>query len=159
MISRWCSSCKRLIVSDLNNVCLLIWGGIILGKCQPSQSQVLRETTAVCWNQTNLVNLASSDDQRGVGASVWYGGAGASAHLFLADEAPVHAAGGVVPAPDRHSLQHTCFHDVAAVLVDVVVGLAHLPKSTEDRKREKKHFGQQQLNIYTWVGSANQNLH
>lgn len=64
------------------------------------------------------------------GASVRYGGTGAATHLFLADEAAVHVAGGVVPAPDRHSLQHLSFHDVAAVLVDVVVGFTHLPEAT-----------------------------
>lgn len=63
-----------------------------------------------------------------------HGGAGAGAHLLLADEAPVHAAGGVVPAPDRHSLQHARFHDVAAVLVDVVIGLADLPEATVERQ-------------------------
>lgn len=74
---------------------------------------------------------------RRVGVSVRNGGAGASAHLLLADEAAVHAAGGVVPAPDRHALHHTCFHDVATVLVDVVVGLADLPKATVGRQEAR----------------------
>lgn len=73
----------------------------------------------------------------GVDASVWSGDAAAGAHLLLADEAPVHAAGGVVPAPNRHALNHLCFHDVAAVLVDVVVGLTFLPETT-GRQRERR---------------------
>ncbi len=67
-----------------------------------------------------------------------YGGGGASAHLFLTDEAPVHGAGGVVPAPNRHSLQHLCFHDVTTVLIDVVVGLANLPKTTVRGEKAKE---------------------
>lgn len=67
---------------------------------------------------------------------MWHGGAGAGADLFLADVAPVHAAGGVVPTPDGHSLHYACFHDVAAVLVDVVVGLADLPKATVRREKQ-----------------------
>lgn len=74
-----------------------------------------------------------SDDQSGVDVSVWHGGAGAGAHLLLTDKGQVHAAGGVEPAAYRHSLHHTCFHDVATVLVDVVVGLADLPETTEKK--------------------------
>ncbi len=80
---------------------------------------------------SNLNNVGpSSDDQTHADFSVWRGRAGASAHLFLTDEAPVHAARGVIPAADRHALQHACLHNVAAVLIDVVVGLAILPKSS-----------------------------
>jgi len=64
---------------------------------------------------------------------VRHGGAGGGGHLLLADEGPVHGAGGVVPAPHRHSLQHLRLHDVAAVLVDVVVGLAGLPETAVRR--------------------------
>lgn len=53
----------------------------------------------------------------------------AGTHLFLADEGQAHGAGGVVPAADCDALQHLRFHDVTAVLVDVVVGLPDLPKT------------------------------
>lgn len=62
---------------------------------------------------------------------MWHGSADSGPHLLLTDEAPVHAAGGVVPAPHRHTLQHPSLHDVTAVLVDVVIGLADLPKTAE----------------------------
>lgn len=73
--------------------------------------------------------------------SVWYGGAGTGAHLFLTDVGPVHCAGGVIPAPYRHSLQHACFHNVATVLVDVVVRFADLPETKVGREKEiEKEF-------------------
>lgn len=70
------------------------------------------------------------DDQSGVVVSVWHSGTGACDHLFLTDERPVHGAGSVVPAADRYPFHHLCFHNVATVLVDVVVGLAILPKTS-----------------------------
>ncbi len=82
--------------------------------------------------------LFSSVDERCGDASVRHGCTGTSAHLFLANEAPVHAAGGVVPAPDRHSLQHLRFHNVATVFIDVVVGLAVLPKTTVIREKTER---------------------
>ena len=65
---------------------------------------------------------------------MWYCGARAGAHLFLTDEGPVHGAGGIIPAPNRHALQHLCFNNVATVLIDVVVGLADLPKTRDSRE-------------------------
>lgn len=72
-----------------------------------------------------------------VGVSV---GRLAGAHLLLTDEGQIHAAGSVVPALRRHSLQHLGFHDVTTVLVPVVVGLVRLPETTvrEERPSAKK---------------------
>lgn len=70
-------------------------------------------------------------------ASVWGGGGGgavgSATSLQLADEAAGHAAGGVVPAADGHPRQNPSLDDVTAVLVNVVVGLAHFPEPGERR--------------------------
>ena len=77
-------------------------------------------------------------------------------HLFLADERPVHGAGGVVPAPDGLALQHLCLHNVAAVLVDVVVRLALFPETT---KKARENSSQNELGLLLQRSSADRQPH
>lgn len=58
-------------------------------------------------------------------------------HFFLTDELYGHLTGSIIPAPNRHALQHLSFHDVTAVLVDVVVRLPLFPETT-DRKNKSE---------------------
>lgn len=67
-------------------------------------------------------------------ASMWRGGGsafGSGPWLQLTDKTAVHTAGGVIPAADGHPRQNLSLDYVAAVFVNVVVGLPNFPEPGE----------------------------